>query len=141
MEKRCSICKETKPDLAFYKASKYKDGFQSACKECQHKSQRDRKEYRADWMSVKRAKIVEYIRSLKEAPCTDCGIQFPPHIMQFDHVRGVKRFNLGSAQRYVSSTKTIDEEVAKCELVCAHCHIDREFRRKYFDEKIGGDAT
>ena len=68
-----------------------------------------------------------YVDNLKEAPCTDCRLWYPPYVMQFDHVRGKK---LGAVSRFVSkgrSQAVLDAEIAKCELVCANCHAVRTY--------------
>lgn len=64
----------------------------------------------------------ELIRQLKDKPCAVCGIQYPPYVMQFNHVRGVKSYNIGAMQSY--SLTRIIEEAAKCEVVCANCHAE-----------------
>ena len=61
-------------------------------------------------------------REAKDVPCADCGIKYPYYVMQFDHVRGVKLFNLGNTN---SGIKKVIEEIAKCEVVCANCHMER----------------
>jgi hypothetical protein len=71
-----------------------------------------------------------FINSVKSGvPCIDCGIVFPPECMDFDHVRGVKLFDVGdSVHRSISN---ITEEIEKCELVCANCHrIRTKVRRQ-----------
>ncbi len=42
--------------------------------------------------------------------------------MDFDHVRGEKKFNLGSVLALNVSAEILDEEIAKCDIVCANCH-------------------
>lgn len=49
--------------------------------------------------------------------------------MDFDHVRGEKKYNIGSMVGRGLSPKLIDEEVAKCELVCSNCHRIRTYAR------------
>ena len=76
---------------------------------------------------LRRAKVVrDYVYAIKDVPCTDCGIKYPPYVMQFDHVpgRGEKLFNIGAVGRG-KSRKILDEEIAKCEVVCANCHMER----------------
>lgn len=63
----------------------------------------------------------DMLDELKQAPCTDCGLSFPPCAMDFDHVRGEKLFNV-SHMRGGKTDQQILDEVAKCELVCACCH-------------------
>lgn len=67
------------------------------------------------------------IEDLKTGPCVDCGNTFPPECMDFDHVRGRKDKNVGSMFTY--SIQKIQQEVAKCELVCANCHRIRTRKR------------
>lgn len=71
--------------------------------------------------SSKRAqKVLDFrskINSLKADPCVDCDHQFDPLAMDFDHVRGEKRYCI-SQMAELSWTRVL----AKCELVCANCH-------------------
>ena len=32
----------------------------------------------------------DYVDTLKRVPCADCGVEYPPYVMDFDHVRGEK---------------------------------------------------
>lgn len=69
-----------------------------------------------------------FLDSLKSAPCHDCGLTFPPAVMDFDHVRGVK---LADVSSLVNATRgALEEEVWKCEVVCATCHRLRTRRRQ-----------
>lgn len=68
------------------------------------------------------------VDDLKNAPCLDCGQHFPPVAMDFDHVRGEKRFFVSRMWRY--SWENVLAEVAKCDLVCANCHRMRTQTRK-----------
>ena len=98
-------------------------------REYQRKYQKDNRKN----LTAKKAERVQeqrdYIWSKKSCPCKDCGVQYPPWVMEFDHVRGVKRYNLSKLSRCQASWKTIDDEIAKCEVVCANCHRDRTYRR------------
>jgi lysyl-tRNA synthetase class I len=48
--------------------------------------------------------------------------------MDFDHVRGRKQKNVMELIPTLSKKK-IDEEIAKCEIVCSNCHRIRTHRR------------
>ena len=50
--------------------------------------------------------------------------------MQFDHVSGDKLFNIGDAANRGLSLLRIQEEMDKCEIVCANCHAIRTYNRK-----------
>lgn len=57
--------------------------------------------------------------ALKVAPCFDCGKQFPPYVMDFDHVApATKRGEIG--QSFGSTWGAL--EMSKCVLRCACCH-------------------
>ncbi len=70
----------------------------------------------------------DLIEAAKAKPCADCGKVYPSYVMDFDHLPGFeKRFELGRAVRGTYSIKSIEEEIAKCEVVCANCHRERTF--------------
>jgi hypothetical protein len=71
----------------------------------------------------------EFINAAKDGPCTDCGDRHEPWVMDFDHVRGVKKYDLNRLGKVTVSWKTIEDEIAKCELVCSNCHRKRTHNR------------
>ena len=74
--------------------------------------------------------MAQYLRDLKtKTPCVDCGINYPYYVMDFDHVRGQKHANVMELVSTLSKKK-IDEEIAKCEIVCSNCHRIRTHMRK-----------
>lgn len=94
--------------------------------------QRHKPEYlvKAKRLNKKQRTLIRHtIDRAKAAPCVDCGVQYPPHVMQFDHVRGRKDFNLGDLRSSCASLETVRIEIAKCELVCANCHANRTVTR------------
>lgn len=59
----------------------------------------------------------------KDRPCADCGKSYPAYVMDFDHVRGEKRFMLSRAANWAGGgLELVEEEIAKCDVVCANCH-------------------
>ena len=76
-------------------------------------------------------------KEIKEKnPCMDCKIWYPYYVMDFDHVRGRKHKNVAELIDTLSKKK-IDEEIAKCEIVCSNCHRirthDRLMKKKAVD--------
>jgi hypothetical protein len=70
----------------------------------------------------------QWLWSFKRRPCADCGKQYPPYVMQFDHLDGsTKAFNL--SQSHGKPRAAVLEEIAKCEIVCANCHAARTYER------------
>lgn len=62
----------------------------------------------------------QFLNWLKSQPCADCKKNYPPVCMDFDHVRGQKIASIG--RMYMFSWEKLQEELIKCELVCANCH-------------------
>ncbi len=74
--------------------------------------------------------LAQYLKDLKEKnPCMDCKISYPYYMMDFDHVRGTKQANVAELIGTLSK-KRLDEEIAKCEIVCSNCHRARTYARK-----------
>jgi hypothetical protein len=90
MLKKCTKCSLDKEIVDFSKKKASKDGFAPQCKECTRnytkKHYNQNKDYYVDKASKQNFKVKEWLRSLKEKPCTDCNIQYPYYVMQFDHL-------------------------------------------------------
>ena len=81
-------------------------------------------------IAKQKAHLHKYLREIKEkSPCADCKINYPYYVMDFDHVRGRKQANVMELVQTLSKKK-IDEELAKCEIVCSNCHRVRTHLRK-----------
>lgn len=77
-----------------------------------------------------RSRYRERVQSIKEAsPCTDCGKLYPYYVMQFDHIGDDKHAEISSLVHNRFGWETIENEIAKCELVCANCHAERTHSR------------
>ncbi len=71
------------------------------------------------------ARCRELLASLKSVPCADCGVEYPPYVMDFDHRDpATKSFSTGTDMHGVSRERLL-AEVAKCDVVCANCHRER----------------
>ena len=83
-------------------------------------------------MDYRRKDIRAALDKLKIAtPCKDCGKHYPPYVMDFDHVKGTKNFDIGNAGHVSTITDSkLQKEIAKCELVCANCHRIRTYGRR-----------
>jgi hypothetical protein len=108
------------------------------CKTCmndQHKDyyEKNRKK-RAESIRRKNQKSRDFMDSLKDKPCVDCGKSFPPCVMDFDHRdKQQKKKNVG--QMLGCSKDRILEEAAKCDIVCANCHRIRTYTKQQYGKE------
>jgi len=130
--KRCGSCKNDKDISEFHRNKKARDGHRNRCKECvreyhqMHYAQN--KQRYVDQSSSRQKKLRDFVWDLKRTPCFDCKIEYPPWVMQFDHLRD-KDMGVGKLT-YFGSKERILREAAKCEIVCANCHAIRTHNRR-----------
>lgn len=79
------------------------------------------------YMKRYRERIKTFITHAKSVPCPDCRGIFLVICMDFDHVRGVKEFNISLGGMSFSRVK---KEIEKCDVVCANCHRIRTEKRR-----------
>lgn len=85
----------------------------------------------AEYKRKARDRNKEYVRDIKEKnPCAECGERYHYSQMDFDHIDGKKKHNIARYANSAVSIKTIKDELAKCELVCANCHRLRTWIRQ-----------
>lgn len=89
----------------------------------------ENKEYVKAQAKLAKEKLILEVNELKQnTPCSDCGVNYPYYIMDFDHVRGEKLGNVADLIR-VKGRNKVFEEIDKCELVCSNCHRQRTYDR------------
>lgn len=133
--KRCCRCGVVKGLAEYHRNRTNHDGLHYHCKDCQRKYVRQHyernKQYYLDKARIRNRAVARearaVLRLLKDVPCADCCRRYPPWVMQFDHVQGVKLFDLGRGLSV--SVERVRLEAAKCEVVCSNCHADRTYRR------------
>ena len=86
------------------------------------------------WKQYKRTartNLRKIVLDAKDKPCTDCHKTYPSYVMDFDHVRGKKRFDICRAYHTsLSGPNVLIDEINKCEVVCSNCHRIRTHLRK-----------
>ena len=134
LSKTCTKCGEEKALTEFYTHSNNRDGRLNTCKQCRCAYEKRRRaslntEQRVALSKVKR-KSAHRMRARKrqavwdyllEHPCVDCG-ERDPVVLEFDHVRGDKTYNISQMAISPKSSDDIWREIAKCEVRCANCH-------------------
>lgn len=130
--KTCSECKLELPEAEFYTyVRKDRTTLYARCKKChrarlkkvypKEKKNRDRRN--------QRKQAYDKINDLKKGPCVDCGVSYPPCVMDYDHVRGTKFKNIAKMIGRNSMAEVL-KEIEKCDLVCSNCHRIRTYNRR-----------
>lgn len=140
-QRRCSKCQHWKPltEEFWSRDSRKASGFRSTCKSCRNDYQRlgrmaqasqQGRKYTARDVYTKREKI-SLIRQLKAStPCADCGHSYPHYVMDFDHRPDEDKVAGITPMANMSFTwDDIENEIAKCDIVCSNCHRARTWLR------------
>lgn len=138
--KICSECKQKKELSEFRNYARSKDGKAPSCKMCRRSSEREyyqNNSSRREAMERRKQKCIkEYwefiVEHLSSNHCVDCG-ESNPIKLEFDHLES-KENNISSMRTH--SIKSVREEVAKCEVVCANCHRVRTAKRAGYYRNI-----
>lgn len=129
--KRCGKCRRNLPIELF---SRHPDvGRQHWCRACfaayfRSRGDLHRAQVRASderRIRVSRQYVLAY---LDEHPCADCS-ESHLVVLDFDHVFGRKRSTVSALAGQGASISRLDEEIAKCRVVCANCHRRRTYAR------------
>lgn len=85
------------------------------------------KEY-ASW-TARRHRVMDEMDSIKlEAGCCRCGYKEHPAALEFHHTDPSTKTD-GVARLYMGRRERLDEELAKCEVICANCHNIEHYGR------------
>lgn len=127
--KRCCRCRRDLPVESFSIDKRKKDQLRIRCRECDNKCSREQyaknKSSRIEDAIQYKKNVLSWINSLKDSGvCVDCGVSFvgEPFLMEFDHLKD-KSMGISDGVRKLGwSIQRVQEEIAKCELVCVLCH-------------------
>lgn len=138
---QCNRCGIEKEIAEFSFRHKDRNIHRLECKECfapfTHKHYLKNKGLIYGRFVSHRRRIRQWVTELKNKPCTDCGVVYPPAVMEFDHLpEFTKVDSISSLIADGRNIKRIKAELAKCELVCANCHSMRTVMRRTLG--IGG---
>lgn len=128
----CVECKQQKPGVDYFWRNFKASGPARTrrCIECMRKGTTpfNRTDYNKLSHATRNARGRIILRGAKRKPCADCAISYPLVCMDFDHVRGTKRFSIGTSVG--RRTEDLLAEIAKCDVVCSNCHrIRTQLRR------------
>lgn len=92
-----------------------------------HLGEGQKEKYHARGRSTK-TKRRTIVNSYKDKPCMDCGVKYPPFVMDFDHRDPSKKV---AGINELIKTGTMDQvidEIEKCDVVCSNCHRVRTWK-------------
>lgn len=122
--KICVICKSNLDVSSFNKNKNKKDGLQVHCKECS--KQRSKNHYlnnKAKYYSKSKERkklIALYLIDKLKSGCVSCP-EKDIVVLDFDHLSD-KKFGISTMLKHGFSLSKIDEELSKCQILCANCH-------------------
>ena len=135
--RRCTRCDIEKPIEEFGFKYRERGIRQSWCKPCYV-------EYKHLWYLENREEHIAHVRMLRDQhsaenqlrmwqylaahPCVDCG-ERDPVVLHFDHLRD-KRTDVSYMTLNGFKWDTILEEIAKCEIRCANCHMTKTAKER-----------
>jgi hypothetical protein len=155
---KCIHCKKPKnfPEEFKRRSGKYSDRHYKFCLECSRKNvmktvnknkTKYQKQNSKNAKALRQRNMINIVAYLAEHPCVDCG-ETDWMKLQFDHVRGKKKYQISSG--YSSySWDNLQKEIAKCDVRCANCHqkktaLERGWLRYITNEehlKLAGIVT
>jgi hypothetical protein len=124
--KICCTCHQEKQLEDFNLHRGNEDGRQDRCRDCQKawyklNGEQHRKNTAVRNKILRERNRIYVYDYISQHPCVDCGESDPP-TLDFDHVRGEKKYNISKMIYESHSIESIDAEIAKCEVRCANCH-------------------
>lgn len=126
----CSRCGEEKPIEEFPEQKLGTGRRHGHCRSCKARYQaawyaKNRERHKANVNEIRRVRVrmhQQLVRAAKDQPCSDCGVRYPPYVMDLDHVRGEK---VGAIAELVSTVTTavLLSEIARSATWCARTAI------------------
>ena len=136
-----NYCYETLPIEKFHWKNKSKGLRHHRCSSCRYKSEVRRynknpeakqrrvvknRAYGRSYMRARHAHLRSILNEIKlNSGCVDCEGTFHPAALDFDHVRGTKKYGIAEMVSQGMSEDVILKEIEKCEVRCAPCHRTR----------------
>ncbi len=129
MNKKCRRCKETKSVSEFQKFSRNSDGLQPYCRPCKKHLDRicyernPRRNYERNKSASHRNRLwLFHFLKTKKCEWENCEIN-DPDMLVLDHlIPSEKHTEVSKMVQCSYSLKRIQEEVAKCRVLCANHH-------------------
>lgn len=135
--KKCNRCSEIKHIYEYHPNKQCTLGVVGTCKACHRgyisKWYSDNRRSRQDAANKRNRERKEEMVNLFGRECHDCKGTFPNCVFQFHHLDpSVKDINPSGAM--TRSREKMLDELPKCVMLCANCHIVRHFGKEGVNE-------
>ncbi|HEX6621326.1 MAG TPA: helix-turn-helix transcriptional regulator, partial [Solirubrobacteraceae bacterium] len=112
--------------------NRHGDGLQWWCRFCfaayfRERGDIHRRQSYAAKLARQRALSAQVLDHLRHHPCVDCG-EADPVLLEFDHLHE-KTASISVLLSQAATSKAIEAEIARCEVVCTNCHRRRTATR------------
>lgn len=139
--KKCRVCGEIKELKDFHFNKSCTKGVTGTCRECNHKRV---KAWYAENLEQRSSSARDRCQDRKDEAiahfgdkCTDCKGTYPRYVYQFHHLDPSKKdVNPSAALR--RTPERMWEELKKCVMLCANCHMIRHHSGKEYDNAASG---
>jgi hypothetical protein len=144
MKKICTKCQTEKDEIEFRFQNRKENKRAPWCKKCFSKHEREkwktssqRRESNKENNRIRKVRNSQFLWDyLTQHPCEDCG-EKDPVVLTFNHKdRETKGFNVSESCSRSYSIERIKEEIGKCEVLCANCHMRKTAKQMNWHKKI-----
>ena len=149
MKITCTKCFKKKESVQFRVRNAKKNKYSSWCKKCfndyereKWKSSRHRREQNCAKHTKRRMRNRSFVWNyLKLHPCKQCG-ETNPIVLVFDHIdRKTKLYNVSTMSRMAYSLAKIKNEMEKCRVLCANCHMKHTAKQMGWYKNISENSS
>lgn len=149
--KQCTKCSKLKPKTEFYVKDKKSGRLHAQCKTCYKEHRKSTykehyEKYRNEYLErgkIRRAKLRAEFRSnmlkfLDGKACIKCG-ENDIRVLELDHIDATQKdFSISHAVRIGKNWIQVQEEIKKCQILCANCHKIKTAEEYGWYKNIGG---
>jgi hypothetical protein len=73
----------------------------------------------------RKAEMRDDLNKVIDVPCMDCGVKYPPYVMDLDHRNPQDKVDVIARLITNGSWEKFLAEIDKCDIVCSNCHRER----------------
>ena len=128
--RKCTSCEEIKPLDLFIKNKECYLGRARTCSKCSYKKSKkwysDNKERRREAANKRNQDRRDWCIQYLGGKCMDCDGVFHRSVYDFHHRN--KENKVDAISNLLCSPDKLEDELKKCDLLCANCHRIRHFK-------------